>query len=354
MNSKELVRAALNNNFDKVYPMQISYTPEFKDRLLKHFTDLDVKDPHALDLKLGSDLLLTPIGWMNNYNQGREPYTDEWGVGWKTIQYETRFGKGIYTEPQSHPLEDYAAVDSYSTPDPDRDSLYGNAEILLKNHGKSHFIVGVVKATIFESSWALRGLDKLMMDLVLDKELAARILDLPFQYHKAVAQRLVQMGVDMIWLGDDVGTQNGMMISPDTWREFLKPLMQEMISSLKSINPEVKIAYHSDGNIVEIIPELIEIGLDVLNPIQPNCMDPVYLMEQFGDRLCFWGGVDQQQLMPFGTEDEIKAEVQKLKASLGKKGGYIMGPTHNLQLDVPLENLFAMIDEIKELTLTEK
>ena len=134
-------------------------------------------------------------------------------------------------------------------------------------------------------------------------DLAECILEIPYQYHLTAAKRLVEMGVDMIWIGDDVGSQRSMLISPRHWRKFLKPRMANFISSLKAINPAIKVAYHSDGDIRAIIPELIEIGLDVLNPIQPACMDPAELKRLYGDRLCFWGSIDEQETLPFGTPD---------------------------------------------------
>ena len=174
------------------------------------------------------------------------------------------------------------------------------------------------------------------------------MLDFPFHYHMAVTQKLVQLGVDMIWLGDDVGGQKTMLMSPKMWRTFLKPRMAELIASLRVINPQIKIAYHTDGVVYPIIPELIEIGIDILNPIQPMAMDPFKLKNDFGDRLCFWGSMDIQQTLPFGTADDVKDEVLKRLRTIGHSGGLIIGPTHNLQLDTPLENFWAMIHTIQQ------
>jgi uroporphyrinogen-III decarboxylase len=154
----------------------------------------------------------------------------------------------------------------------------------------------------------------------------------------------------MIWLGDDVGAQSGMLISPRHWRMFLKPRLANFIAELKSLNPQVKVAYHSDGNILPIIPELIEIGLDVLNPVQPACMDPDGLKQAFGDRLCFWGSIDEQHTLPFGSAEEVRAEVLKRLATIGKGGGLILGPTHHVQLDTPMENFWAMVNTITNTT----
>jgi uroporphyrinogen-III decarboxylase len=156
------------------------------------------------------------------------------------------------------------------------------------------------------------------------------------------------MGVDMIWVGDDVGAQGAMMISPQYWRRFLKPRMATFISEIKALNPQLKVAYHSDGVISPIIPELIEIGVDILNPIQPACMDPAQIKRQFGDRLCFWGSIDEQHTLPFGTPADVQREILERLNTIGKNGGLILAPTHHVQLDTPLENFWAMQKAITE------
>ena len=245
-------------------------------------------------------------------------------------------------------LSDDAAIESYVAPDPDRDELYDDARQLLERYGGEYWITGVTVTTIFETAWALRGLDQMMMDFILDPDLVNHLLDIPMDYHLRAAKNLVELGVDMIWLGDDVGAQNNMMISPDMWRSFFKPRMATMIKELKELNPALKIAYHSDGNIFPIIPDLIEIGLDILNPIQPASMDPAEVKEKFGKELSFWGSIDEQHTLPFGSPEDVRQEVKTRLQTLGKGGGLIIGPTHHVQLDTPLENFFAMVDAIRE------
>jgi uroporphyrinogen-III decarboxylase len=267
-------------------------------------------------------------------------------VGWKNVEYETRFGKGCYTEIVGHPLADDDAIDSYQPPDPNRPELYVEAERVIKEYKDEYWIVGVTVTTIFETAWALRGYEKTLMDLVVNPDFVERLFDIPFNCHLTAAKKLVEMGVDMIWIGDDVGAQDRMLISPDTWRRFFKPRMATFISTLKSINPDAKVAYHSDGNIYPIIPELIEIGLDVLNPIQPRSMDPEKVKKEYGDKLCFWGSIDEQHTLPFGTPAEVGKEVITRVTTLGKNGGLIIGPTHHVQLDTSLENFWAMVNTI--------
>jgi len=206
----------------------------------------------------------------------------------------------------------------------------------------------VTVTTIFETGWALRGYEQMLMDFATNPDLAERILNIPYPYHLTAAKKLVEMGVDMIWTGDDVGMQTGMLISPKTWRRFLKPKMAHFIASLKAINPQVKVAYHSDGNVSAIIPDLIEIGLDVLNPIQPACMDPAELKRKYGDTLCFWGSMDEQYTLPFGTAEDVRAEVLTRLKTIGQDGGLVIGPTHHVQLDTPMDNFWAMVNTITQ------
>ena len=360
MKPRERVRMSLNHEKPDRCPMQISFTPEFAQRLRAdlHLKGRAVHNPHGggntyeLERALGEDLLLTSVGWANSYyaNEayagGAAAYTDEWGVGWRNSPYETRFGRGFYTDIVGHPLADRRALDSYRPPDPCRPELYREAERLIATHKGEYWIVGVTVCTIFETAWAMRGFEQMLMDFAQDPELAGAILELPFRYHLEAAKRLTAMGVDMIWTGDDVGTQRGMLLSPAAWRRFLKPRMAEFVAALKAINPHVKVAYHSDGNIERIVPELIEIGIDVLNPVQPACMDPAGLKQKYGEQLCFWGSIDEQQTLPFGTPEDVRAEVRKRLETVGYDGGLILGPTHHVQLDTPLENFWAMVHAI--------
>lgn len=353
MKPRERVQMALNHEIPDRCPMQLSFTPEFLERLKADIKLPDETlrhprggDTYRLDRALGADLLLTSVGWANSYyNEARE-YVDEWGVGWRSVDYETKFGTGRYTDMVHHPLADDSVIASYQPPDPTRPELYQDAEWLLRAFKDDYWIVGVTVTTIFEAAWALRGYERMLSDFALNPDLAEQLLDIPYHYHLIAAKKLTEMGVDMLWLGDDVGMQNAMLISPKMWRRFLKPRMANLIAELKAINPDVKVAYHSDGQIYPILPDLIEIGLDVLNPIQPASMDPARLKKEYGDKLCFWGTIDEQHTLPFGSADDVRAEVIERLNTIGRGGGLILGPTHSIQLDTPLENFWAMVETI--------
>ncbi|MFN2173629.1 MAG: uroporphyrinogen decarboxylase family protein [Candidatus Promineifilaceae bacterium] len=356
MKPRDRVQIALNHEKPDRCPMQISFTPEFAERLRANMEiqGHQVHNPHGggntyeLERALGEDLLLTSIGWANSYYMDDKAYVDEWGVGWDIHPYQTPFGTGYYTEMVKHPLADNAAISSYKPPDPFRSELYTDAAQVVANFKEEYWIVCVTVTTILETAWALRGLEQMLLDMVLDSDPVNYLLDIPYHYHLTAAKKLVELGVDMIWTGDDIGAQHEMLISPRMWRKYFKPRMANFISELKDINPDVKVAYHSDGNIMCIIPELIEIGLDVLNPIQPASMDPAQIKKQFGDKLRFWGSIDEQKTLPFGTPADVKAEVLLRLETLGKDGGLILAPTHHVQLDTPLENFWAMVNTIIE------
>jgi uroporphyrinogen-III decarboxylase len=139
-----------------------------------------------------------------------------------------------------------------------------------------------------------------------------------------------------------------MLISPEMWRRYLKPRMAKLFKELKSINPNLKIAYHSDGNIYPVIDELIEIGLDILNPIQPKCMDPAYLKKRYCKNLSFFGTIDIQGTLSFGTIDEIEGEVKERIRSVGNNGGLIIAPSHHVQIDTLHENFLAFWNSIEQ------
>jgi uroporphyrinogen decarboxylase len=334
--------------------MQISFTPEFARRLRAdlRIQGRTIHNPHGggntyeLERAIGEDMLLTSVGWANSYYQAEGTYIDEWGITWQGQPYSTQYGPGNYTEIVGHPLSDRSLLRTYSPPDPNRPELYAEADRLLAAYKDEYWIVGVTVTTIFETAWALRGYERLMMDFIEDPALAGAILDLPYRYHLCAAEQLARMGVDMIWTGDDVGTQRGMLISPAHWRRYLKPRMAEFIARIKSINPQLKVAYHTDGCVYPIIPELIEIGIDVLNPVQPACMDPAKLKTQYGDRLSFWGTMDEQYTLPFGSPEQVRQEVLLRLDTAGENGGLILGPTHHVQLDTPIENFWAMVETI--------
>jgi uroporphyrinogen decarboxylase len=208
--------------------------------------------------------------------------------------------------------------------------------------------MGGAACTLLELAWYLRGLQRVLMDLVSEKDFMNAFLDDLTQWIDVAGSKMVALGVDIIWIGDDFGTQDRMLMSPELFREFFKPRYAKLFAKWKAINPRVKIAFHSDGNIYPIIGDLVEIGLDILNPVQPKSMDPGRVKQDFGKHLTLWGTVDVQSVLPFGTRADVIGEVQLRLRTAGHGGGLIIAPAHNIQPDVPLENILAFYQAAKQ------
>ncbi|MFP3904048.1 MAG: uroporphyrinogen decarboxylase family protein [Armatimonadota bacterium] len=239
-------------------------------------------------------------------------------------------------ELDEYPWPDY-------TPEYRHEHLEANVAAL---HDEGWFVSGGV-GHIWETAWQLTRMEKLMQDMVLNRDLAARIFDEITQDRAFMAQRYAEAGADMLHCGDDVGMQDRLMMSPQMWRQWLKPRWKKVVQGAKSINPDILAWYHSDGDIRPIIPELIEIGFDILNPIQPECMNPAELKREYGDRLAFWGCIGTQTTMPFGTPDEVREAVKWTVQNVGFDGGLLVAPTHVLEPDVPWENILALAEAIE-------
>ena len=219
--------------------------------------------------------------------------------------------------------------------------IYGGADSGSGENNTPAFI------DIFESSWYLCGLDDILMAMISEPETAELLFERMTVYKEEIAANWAKAGVDIIVYGDDVGTQRNLMMSKEMWRHFLKPRLARVIKAAKDVNPDAVIFYHSDGNIMEIIPDLIEAGVEILNPVQPECMDPIEVANLYGDKLSFWGTIGTQTTFPYGTPADIRSACQNMLDTVGKKGGLILAPTHILEPDVPFENVEAFADFVR-------
>ena len=351
MKHRDRVISALNGEVTDRVPFQATFTPEFANRLRTHFGLAPCRsEPHHrewygydLEILTGQDILQAGVGWFTNYHLDDKPYVDDWGVEWKIDHYETPFGKGIYTNIKRGPLsDDTPDINNYKAPDPNAPELYDHVERLVREYKNEYYIIGRIHCAIFESAWALRGFENLLMELYINPELANKIIDTTFMYHLEVAKNMARRGVDMIWLGDDFGSQTGLLFDVETWTEFFKPRYERICEEVKQINKDIKMAIHSCGCVYDIIPGLIEAGIDVLNPIQTECMDPQVLKNKYGDRLSFFGGMAVQSTLPMGKPADIQREFEWLKSTLGKNSRWICAPTHHVQQDTPVENFIEL------------
>lgn len=220
-------------------------------------------------------------------------------------------------------------------------------EQVAQYHRQQLFVFGFA-VQIFEPAWYLRGQERFLEDLLLAPEFAGKLLDQLTELGCAMARDFATAGVDMLVTGDDVAMQHAMLLSPKIWRTFLKPRLAQVIQAAKTANPEIFIYYHSDGKMDPIIPELIEIGVDVLNPVQPECLDPLEVKRQWGAQLAFWGTIGTQTTLPFGTPDDIRQVIRQRKQAWGAGGGLVLAPTHVIEPDVPYENILAFFEAANE------
>lgn len=202
--------------------------------------------------------------------------------------------------------------------------------------------------SVFEVAWQLRGMDNFMMDLAAEPEMASYLMGTLADILVETSDRALAAAgdaVDMVYFYDDVAANNGLMISEDMWEELIMPHHKRLCEVARKHNK--KVMYHSDGDLGVIIDRLIdEVGIDVLNPLQPNTvgMEPAKLKREVGDRLSFHGGIDIVELLPKGTPDQVRKAVRDISAILGEGGGYIMASSHHIQADTPLENVLAMYE----------
>ena len=335
MTSKERVRAAVDHREADRVPLFSTYTPE----VAKQLRDRGGSDELDIGVTMGNDIVKDCVGLESSYYMSDDPtYVCPFGITWKNVYNYT----GHYTEIVGYPLAgDESKLDSYQIPDPTDPKLYKPMERILDRYGKDYWIVGSCQCSIFEAAWYLRGLDQFLMDMALNPEYTNALMDKVMEFPRQALKQYIRMGVDMVWMGDDVSTQTNMMISPDMWREYLKPRYAMLFWEFKEMNPGIKIAYHSCGNCEAILPEMIEIGLDVLNPIQPLAIDPLMVKREYGGDLTLFGAMDVQKIMPYGTPEEVDAEVKRLIDGCAPGGGFILAGAHHLQSDTGLANIDA-------------
>jgi uroporphyrinogen decarboxylase len=341
------VIAALERREPDRLPVDYWATGEVTSRLVG---ELGVDGEEELLRKLGVDLRYLAPAYV-----GPEPelgpdgsWRDIWGVWRRRVSY----GGGAYDEVTVSPLAEAQGVDdleAHTWPgaelfdfSPMREAAERLGDFFLVNAADRLNRTSALKAAIY-----LRGMDRIMMDMALNPEFAAALFARISRFYlecnramfEAVGDRL-----DMFFMGDDFGTQSGLLVGPDMWRQFFAPHLREFCEAAHA--HDLKVMLHSCGAISGIMGEVAECGVDVINPVQPGAagMEPAGLKERFGDRLCFHGAIDVQHTLPEGSPEDVRAEVRARFADLGAGGGYVSAPSHNFQPDVPTANILALYE----------
>jgi uroporphyrinogen decarboxylase len=277
---------------------------------------------------------------------------NEWGE-YRIYGEDRDYHRKVY--PLDHPDCTVADVEAYPFPDLAEPYRYeGVREAIQALHERDLAAVLSWEMTILEKAWRIRGFEELMADLIFKPGLVECLLDQIAARTGYLATRYAELGVDIIQLGDDIGCQRGMILSPEYWRTYIKPRLRQIIADIKAAHPEVLVFYHTDGDVTPVIPDLIEIGVDILNPVQPECMDIAKLVQEYGNRLSFWGGIGTQTTMPFGTVSDVRAAVRQLIHYARKSGGWLIAPTHLIERDVPWRNIEAFVEAVREYGQNER
>lgn len=338
MTSKQRVHAALNRQPVDRVPVFMWFHPD-TTKILSRLLEVPAD---KVDEVMGNDIRQAWVG--NNHamegiiheNQG-ERHTDDWGIEWVK--------EGAFNQINFSPLQGATAeeVRAFRHPVHRMEALMANMESLIP-YADEDFIGCDISPCLFEMVWRLRGMEGTIMDLVEDPDLADFMLEQAKQFSAIMAKEAIsRFPLDWLWTGDDVAGQQAMIMSPSMWRDMIKPKLAELFAIGKEA--DLWVAYHCCGSLYPIIADLVEIGLDVLNPIQCNCpdMDPFALKKEFGQALAFMGGLDTQYLLPTGTADEVYATTAGLVEGMTVDGGgFILAASHSVPPETPIENIFAM------------
>lgn len=381
--ARQRIQTALEHREPDRTPVDVLMTPEVWHKLIQHFglewrkpSDDQFFDPvwEQVAARLESDMrllsydqfcnppesILRPgarVEWWDALTRStpnrmwRQQLPDGdsidiWGHHYRVVENPT----GAYEEFATYPLANATAVNDlkqFTWAEPDWWNWTPLPQVIRALDPARELFLRFRIGSIFEQAWQIRGMQEFLMDLASQPEIPIYIMERLTETHVENLERALRVAaadLDMIYFYDDVATARSLMISPQMWRAMVKPCHEKIIAVAKKYNKPVM--YHCDGAIAALIPELIDMGIDLLNPIQPDSpgMECERLKRDFGARLSFHGGIDIIKTLPRGTPDEVRAEVRERVHILGQDGGYVMASSHHIQSDTPVENILAMYE----------
>lgn len=372
MTSRERVWAATNHQEPDRVPLDVggggntTLVAEEYQRLQEHW-GLPRREPRIMSkvfrlasldeetlVRLGSDT--RPIG-LKGFSRTPPPtgdpctFVDAWGVTWRRVEYPG----GYYWEVHRHPLAEASIedLDRFPWPDPLDPALTARLVDEIRELRETPY--AIVANSGFKSFWELgytmRGLEQLLVDLVANPGFVTALMEKLLELNETGTRRFLEItgrDIQVFRAADDLATQTGLFMSPETYRTVLKPVYKRYFDLVHSMT-DAKLFYHSCGRVNELIDDLVEIGVDIINPVQVSAMgDTAALKSRFGSRVTFWGGIDTQHVLPHGAPADVEREVARRIRDLGPGGGYVVAPVHNVQPDVPPENLVAMVEAVRK------
>jgi uroporphyrinogen decarboxylase len=327
---KERVRRALRREPVDRLPCQTNFTGAMGAKLAAHFGCT----PAGLQAHLDNHLLRVDVAHRPQLTADGRASSDWWGAGW-----------GTETEGYWHAVAPLAASDDlagFPWPDPAAPGLLDEAAAAIAADAGRHFVVPNFGFALFERAWSLRGFDQFLMDLIGEPEFAEELLERITDIQLTLARRFVALGVDGGYFGDDYGAQKSLLFSPGLWRELIKPRLARLFAVFTDAG--LPVILHSDGDIWPILPDLVDIGLTCLNPVQPEVLDHDRLYQEFGRHLSFYGGISTQGVLPGGSPAAVAAATRDCIARLAPDHtGLLIGPSHRMQSDIPPANVAAML-----------
>jgi uroporphyrinogen decarboxylase len=326
MTKREVVRAVLNGERPPYVPWSCGFTKEAKAKLQAHFGQEDLEAPlqnHLL--KLGSD-----IGFFADLGQDR--VQDVFGVVWnRSVDKDIGNVEGrVLSAP---------TLQGYTFPNPLDPRFFADIPARLAQYS-DRFRVFQLGFSLYERAWTLRGMENLLTDFYDHPDFVHELLNAIADYNIAQVKQALQYDIDAVYFGDDWGQQHGLQMGPRLWRQFIFPVLKRMYGVVREAGKAVFI--HSCGDVDELFDDLIGIGLNCFNPFQPEVMDVAALHRAYRGRLTFHGGLSTQRTLPYGTVTSVRLETERL-LEMGGAGGYIFAPAHDVEGDVPLENMLAFI-----------
>lgn len=333
MTPREAVFATIRHQETGHVPYNLSFSPPAEAALKAHYGVDDLQERLRLHLSLfgcaGKPLYASP-------EEYGPTITDPFGVVWTT----SRIDRGC---PVGRPLKQ-AALDGYTFPEPHAPERWEGVAEASRRYPWA-FRLAVV-GDLWEQAHFLRGLEPLLCDLVEHPSFVHALMERIYDYNAQTLERLAGLAADGVFISDDYGFQDRLMMRPAQWREFVRPYLAALLGEARRRGLVTML--HSCGNVTEILPDLVEIGLDILHPVQPEAMDIFTLKREFGRDLTFCGGISTQRLLPFASPEEVRWEVRRTIEVMSAGGGYIAEPGITLQADVPLENLVALVETARE------